>query len=321
VARSKHLFRYHSRVPRKKLWGLALIALVVASIVVLIVFDPQQRTGHGNSIALIDLSGPIQESASVSLLGGGSAITPDLVRDRLESARRDAGIEAVVLRIDTPGGTVAASQEIAAMVREFPEPIVVSMGDVAASGGYYVSAQADSIVAQPGTLTGSIGVIWSSVDPSRLLRKLGIEIDTVTAGKHKDMFLPGGLTPQRRQLVQRLVDTMYRQFVSAVARGRDLSIARVRRLATGELYTGKQARGRGLVDRLGGLDSAISEAERLAGIENASIVELSPTFFEQLFSQGSAGTSAGSAEDDLLGKAALLRELLTKYSVPRYGLR
>jgi protease-4 len=307
---------------KKKIIGLIVIIVIIASVVlVAVVPGPRGLRPSDDAVAVVDLAGPIQASASGSLLGGG-AITPDLVRERLESAEDSPAIKAVVLRIDSPGGTVAASQEIAALVGGMSIPVVVSMGDMVASGGYYISAPADAIVAQPGSLTGSIGVIWSSFDPAGLFRELGIEIDSVTAGKHKDMFLPGRLTPPRRRIVQRMVNVMYDQFVSAVARGRNLPESKVRRLATGQLYTGTQARQAGLVDELGGLDDAVARAEDLAGIDDARVVELSPSLWEQLFgAQPAAGLLRlpwGPADPNSL-ETLLLRELLTNYTTPRYG--
>jgi protease-4 len=224
------------------------------------------------------------------------------------------------LRIDSPGGTVAASQEIAAMIEAFPMPVVVSMADTAASGGYYISAPADHVVAQPGTLTGSIGVIWASFDPDKLLDKLGIKIDAITAGKHKDMFLPGRLTPRRRQLVQEIVDTMHEQFVGEVARGRGLPESQVRKLATGEVFTGAQAVENGLVDELGGLETAVSAAESAAGVEDARVVEFSGSLFDQFLGPGLRSASSGTGPDAIDARLALLRELLGGLTVPRYEL-
>ncbi|MGH9052972.1 MAG: signal peptide peptidase SppA [Acidimicrobiia bacterium] len=302
----------------KRIAALAVLGVVLLSLVALALVPA--RSGFrvsGDAVALVRLAGPIQEGASPSLLAGGG-ITPQVLRERLRTAGDDPFIKAVVLRIDSPGGTVAASQEMAGMVRDFPKPVVVSMGDVAASGGYYLASQADRIVAQPGTLTGSVGVIFSTFDVEGLFDKLGIEIEAVTAGEHKDMFLPGRFTPERRRIVQEMVDDLYEQFVGAVARGRGLSEDEVRELATGQPYTGQQALALGLVDRLGGLDEAIAEAEQLAGIEDAQVVELTPSFFEELFfGPGLAGVvRAGIGIDPEL---VLLRELLTGYLVPRYG--
>ncbi|MDP8959172.1 MAG: signal peptide peptidase SppA [Actinomycetota bacterium] len=304
---------------RKAVLALVILAVVVLSVVVLVLVPVTGEVGAGtDAVAVVRLAGPIQDSVSPSLFGGG-AITPDLLRDRLELAEESPRVKAVVVRLDTPGGAVAASQEMAGMVREFPKPLVISMGDLAASGGYYVSSQADRIVAQPGTLTGSIGVIWATSDVEGLLDKLGVEIEAVTAGEHKDMFLPGRLTPERRRILQQMVDTMYDQFVSTVAEGRELEEDRVRELATGQLYTGERALDLELVDVLGGLDEAVDEAESLAGIEDAEVVELTPTFFEQLFS----GPGLGELRL-LLGNAVLpeevilLREFLNGYLIPRY---
>jgi protease-4 len=127
------------------------------------------------------------------------------------------------------------------------------MGDTTASGGYYIASLADRIIAQPGKLTGCIGVIWTTFDYAGLLDKVGIELDTVTAGKHKDMFLPGRMAPERREIVQDLVDDSYGQFIEAVVDGRGLSHTTVRALATGQVYTGAQALELRLVDELGGL--------------------------------------------------------------------
>lgn len=306
---------------RKKLAGLVAAAVVVAAAVALVVI-PQVREGGGDAVAVVHLSGPIQ--GSVGSLLGARAITPQAVRARFEQARNNPRIKAVVLRLDTPGGTVAASQELARLVADFPEPVVVSMGDVAASGGYYMAVSADRIVAQPGTLTGSIGVIWTVVDPQGLLNKLGVKVEAVTAGKHKDMLLPGRLTPESRRIIQQITDQLYGQFVDAVVEGRRLPRSRIRELATGRLFTGQRARTLGLVDTLGGLDQAVDEAEELADIDDAAVVDLEPSFFEQLF----GGPGARSLMDRIRGgevvdpQLRLLRQLLNGSLVtPRYQIR
>lgn len=305
---------------RKKAVAIVLLAVVALSAVV-VVLRPVTRAGPlagPSAIAVIRLSGPIAESGTTSLLGAG--ITPRLLERRLEEARENPAVKAVVLRLDTGGGTVAASQEMAAMVRDFPKPVVVSMGDVVASGGYYVASQADRIVAQPGTLTGSIGVIWTTFDIQGLLDKLGVSLETVTAGKHKDMFLPGRLTPERRRILQEMTDQMYEQFVQAVARGRGLPLQRVRQLATGQPYTGQQALELGLVDRLGGLEEAIEEAKELAGVKEARVVELSPSLLEEILSGSLVGDLRSLLASALPGReVVLLRQFLDTYAVPRYG--
>lgn len=297
--------------------GALLIVLVVAATVWLVLV-PVRRGPTGDAVAVVHLAGPIQDS--VTPFGG--VVTPEMLRQRLETAESDPRIRAVVLRLDTPGGTVAASQELAQLVADFPLPVVVSMGDLTASGGYYLSASADRIVAHPGTLTGSIGVIMTVLDVQGLLDKIGVKYDTVTAGEHKDMLAPGRLTPERRAILQTMADQLYVQFVTAVAEGRGLPEDEVRALATGQPYTGTQALELGLVDALGGLDIAVEEAEELAEIEDADLVELRPSLFEQFF-----GASAGlrSSLERLVGRPGsvddltLLRTLLDSVEAPRYG--
>jgi protease IV len=307
-------------VSKTKVAGVVVLVVLVVSVVVLAVVGartaPTVRAGP-EQIALIHLEGPIQETGVGGVFSPG-AITPDIVRRRLAQVEADPRTRAVVLRVNSPGGTVGASQEISELIQEADVPVVVSMGDQAASGGYYIASAADRIVAQPGTLTGSIGVIWSTLDVDELLDRLGVELDAITAGEHKDMFLPGRLTPERRDLVQELVDQMYDDFVAAVADGRGLSEDAVRELATGELFTGRQALDRGLVDALGGVSEAVEIAEELAGIEDARVIELRPTFFEQ-FAAGPGfdlrtlfGGSLPSTE------LVLIREIINGYNVPRY---
>jgi len=234
--------------------------------------------GMGGKIAVIPLSGAIVGASQQGLLTSGG-ITPDLVRDYLRKAEGDALVKAVVLRIESPGGSAAASQEIANEILRFKEetgkPVVVSMGDMAASGGYYISAYADKIVANPATLTGSIGVISQLIYIEGLLEKLGLEMEIIKAGEHKDMGVRP-LTDEERQIMQDITDELYEQFVETVADGRNLSPATVRNLATGQLYTGGQALKLGLVDELGGLDKAIEVAAELAGVTSATVEEYGP---------------------------------------------
>lgn len=227
--------------------------------------------GEQNKVAVIALSGPVQ-AAPTGLFFAGSAITPQLVRSQLERARQDGKVKAVVLQVESPGGSVAACQEILNEMEQMEKPVVVSFGTVAASGGYFISATADRIVALPGTLTGSIGVISQIPNIKGLYEKLGIEMEVFTAGKYKDMYAGvRELTPEERELLQEMTDQMYDQFVQVVAEGRGLSEEKVRTLATGQLYTGEQALDLGLVDELGGLITAIDLAASLAGIEEPEV--------------------------------------------------
>jgi len=192
---------------------------------------------------------------------------------------------------------------------------VISMGDVAASGGYYISVYADRIVASPGTLTGSIGVISQFIYIEGLLEKLGLELETIKAGEHKDMGIRP-LTEEERQIMQDITDDLYEQFVAAVAEGRGLPVAEVRQLATGQLYTGGQALNLGLVDELGGLDTAIELASSLAGITTPEIEEYRPSasFLEKLLGGLSLPSSLPFSGDELL----FLRMLEGWQGMPRY---
>ncbi|HTJ81611.1 MAG TPA: signal peptide peptidase SppA [Polyangiaceae bacterium] len=205
-----------------------------------------ERALFGNAVGVVDVRGVIEDGTDVI--------------ETLERFRRQDGTVAVVLRIDSPGGAVAPSQEIYDEVWRVREqkPVVASLGNVAASGGYYIASAANEIVADPGTITGSIGAIMSVPYYAPLADKIGFSEETVKSGRFKDTGHPlRKLSPDERTLLQNMVDDVLGQFVEAVARGRNMPAARVRTLADGRIYSGTQAVASGLVDRLGGLESAI----------------------------------------------------------------
>jgi protease-4 len=292
-------------------------ALAVLFILALTLAAISCAPGSGK-VAMIPLSGIIAGSSQQGLLTLGG-ISPDLVRDYLTRAESDGGVKAIVLRIDSPGGSAAASQEIASEIRLFREktgkPVVVSMGDVAASGGYYISAYADRIVANPSTITGSIGVITEFIYIDGLLDKLGLELETVKSGRHKDMGIRP-LTSEQLEIMQGITDDLYREFVSAVANGRGLPASQVEELATGQPYTGNQALSLGLVDELGGLDTAVDVAASLAGITIPEVEEYSPpaSFLGGLLGGVSLPSPLSFSEDALL----LMRVLEGWQGMPRY---
>jgi len=257
---------------RKKVTIIVLAMLLLVAMLI-----PTSCVPVGDKIAVISLSGTIASGGSSSLFG--SVITPSLVKGQLNRAEKDVTVKAIVLRIESPGGVVAPCEEISAEIERVKQtkPIVVSMGSMAASGGYYISAKADKIVALPGTSTGSIGVIAQIPNVKGLYDKLGIEMQTFTGGKYKDMYSGfRELTPEEKEIMQQMVDNYYEQFVQEVAEGRGLSKEQVRSLATGQLYTGTEAKKLGLVDELGGLDKAIDLASELAGITAPSIEYYKP---------------------------------------------
>jgi protease-4 len=199
------------------------------------------------------------------------------VREELEKAADDDRIRAVVLRINSPGGTVTASDILYHEIMRFKErrkiPVVASILDVGASGGYYVALAADRIYAHPTTVTGSIGVLMLTVNAGGLLEKIGVTASYVKSGEFKDMGSPfRSLRPEERQLFQELIDRFYGQFVTLVARSRRLDEARVRALADGRIYTAPEARGLGLVDEIGYLEDAIAAARAAAGVAEAKVV-------------------------------------------------
>ncbi|MHC1578390.1 MAG: signal peptide peptidase SppA [Dehalococcoidia bacterium] len=248
--------------------GLCVLGLV-AAILLPTILVPRRAPGK---IVVIPLSGTITTESSSFF--SGSAITPDLVRNYLKKAEADSRVKAIILDIESPGGEIEPCEEILREIEKVKETkvVVVSMGGMAASGGYYISTQADKIVALPTTLTGSIGVISYMVNVEGFLDKLGMEIETFKGGKYKDMY--GGfreLTPEEQQIMQEMVDGYYEDFIDVVAEGRGLGREEVRELATGQLYNGTEAKELGLVDEIGDLDTAIDSAKELAGIETAVV--------------------------------------------------
>lgn len=189
------------------------------------------------------------------------------------------GVKAVVLRVDSPGGIVAPSQEIYEEVKKFAakKKIIVSMGSLAASGGYYISAPATMIYANPGTITASIGVILKLSNIETLMDKIGIKSHTLKTGKYKDSGSPfRNFSPEDRAMLQSVIDNTHEQFIRAVAEGRKLPIEDVRKIADGRILSGEQAKGARLVDRLGTLQDAIEEAGKQAGIKGEPEVILPP---------------------------------------------
>lgn len=264
---------------------VVLLVLLMALLlgVGLIAMFGSESVERGDRVAVVYLYGFIEDSESSFFSAG---ITPSAVGKQLKRVADDPSIKGVVLRVNSPGGSIAASQEIAAMVGKFEKTVVISMGDMAASGGYYISAPARGIVAQPGTMTGSIGVISQVMNMEGLYKMIGVEVETIKTGRHKDMF-GRTLTPEERDLMQQISDQAYEQFITEVAEGRGLDLEEVRELATGELYLGSQALELGLIDRLGGIDEAVEYLAEIEGLRHPVRYEIpQPTFFSQMFRYG-----------------------------------
>jgi protease-4 len=253
----------------------------------------------GDRIALIRVEGMLVAGQSgFSLFGGAAAGSDDIVH-QIERAVEDREVEGILLRVNSPGGSAAASQEIyQAIGRAKGEGkiVVVSMADVAASGGYYIAAPADKIYADPATITGSIGAIAMHEDMSGLFEKIGISPEVIKSGKLKDMFAPTRpLSEEARAVVRSLVEEVHERFIQDVAAGRKpkLTETAVRKLADGRIYTGQQAKENGLVDELGGMHDALLGAGRLAGIRGKPGIKEygAPSLWRWLFSGG--GRSGG----------------------------
>jgi protease-4 len=225
------------------------------------------------------LSGGRRTAGSLTVGGGNVAIVKiegllvnaDDVVDQLTDYAEDSSVKAIVLRIDSPGGGVVASQEIYNAVRNAKKDgkkIVASMGSVAASGGYYVAAAADKIVANPGTLTGSIGVKMEFASVEKLMEKIGVKGLVVKAGEYKDIGSPfREMTEHEKQLLQGVIDDVHSQFIEAVSEGRGLPVEDVKAIADGRIFTGRQALALKLVDRLGDQTDSVNLAGTLAGIK------------------------------------------------------
>ena len=232
--------------------SIVLLVLLVVSLTLALF---QKNIPLGNRVALVRVEGPIMDSTDVV--------------DEIKEHVKDHSIKAIILRIDSPGGAVAPSQEIYEGVKKATEEkhVVVSMGSIAASGGYYIAAPADVIIANPGTLTGSIGVIMEIPNLEGLMSKIGISTEVIKSGKHKDMASAfRKMEKEDRDILQGVMDNVHEQFIRAVAEGRKLKVEEIRPIADGRIFSGEQAKGLRLVDEIGTLESAISKAAELSGI-------------------------------------------------------
>lgn len=241
---------------------------------------PLQETqvdGTGKAkILLIEISGVISSQDK-----DGFRTTPSMiasVKEQLTRAAKDEHVKAIVLRINSPGGTVTASDIIYHELKTFKArhnvPIVASIMDLGTSGGYYIAAAADKILAHPSSVTGSIGVIMLTINARGLLEKVGVETTAVTSGPRKDMGSPfRTMTTEERAIFQGLIDSFYQRFLNIVQEGRaNLKMEEIKRLADGRIYAGEQAMAAGLVDEIGYLEDAIASAKKKAGLTEARVV-------------------------------------------------
>ena len=223
-----------------------------------------------DTVGWVAIRGPIMASDSSKPWSHGS----EQWSRRIEQLAETKGVKAIVLDINSPGGSVGAVQEIYSRIlrvkKEKKIPFIALFGDVAASGGYYIASACDKIVAHPGTITGSIGVIFSVSNMEGVFAKIGYKMDPVKSGKHKDIGSPArAMTIEERKILQDLIDDAYGQFVQAVADGRKMTVEEVKPLADGRIYSGKQALANRLVDQLGDSKDALRLAATMGGIKDA----------------------------------------------------
>ncbi len=239
---------------KKVLLFFLIVFGVIAALSLVMTF--KGKVHLGDKVALVRVTGVILDSTSVI--------------EELKEHSKNRSVKAIVLRVDSPGGGVAPSQEIYEEIVKIKEKkkVVVSMGSVAASGGYYISAPADLIVANPGTLTGSIGVIMEIPNVSELMEKIGVKTQVVKSGRHKDMAsVFKTLSPEEKEILQTVLDDVHDQFITAVAEARGMDYEAVKKLSDGRIFTGRMAKELGLVDELGNLEDAIMLAGKLTGIK------------------------------------------------------
>jgi protease-4 len=214
------------------------------------------RFAFGDKIAIVEVKGVITQSSGII--------------EELQQYLEDDGVKAIILRIDSPGGGVGPAQEIYREIIKIKskKKVVTSMGSVAASGGYYIACASNLIVANPGTITGSIGVIMEFSNFEELLKKIGIKGVVLKSGEHKDIGSPfREMTPEEKRIMQEVLDNVHQQFIQAVADGRKLDRSKVVQIADGRIFTGEQAKNLGLVDQMGNLQDTIDITAKMVGIE------------------------------------------------------
>ena len=279
--------------------GISLGLFLIISIVVAVLMFGDPEMLPGDKVAVIEIAGAIYSSESVI--------------KQLHRYENNASVKAIVLRMNSPGGGVAAVQEIYREITRSKKKFVVSMGSTAASGAYYIACAADQVFANPGTLTGSIGVIMQFPKYGGLMKKLGIDREVIKSGEYKDAGSPyRELTPEERELFQETIDDVYQQFLDAIIEGRQdrgLTREQLEKVADGRIMSGRQALDKNLVDKLGDLNDAIEYAGQLGGIEGKPRVirtKVKRPLLERLM----RGTLGGELDQMIHHQAILRYELL-----------
>jgi len=236
--------------------GIAILCFGTVMAIILSLSHGMPFVGFGNKIGVIPVQGVIKN--------------PDKILDQLIAFRRNSKIKAIILKINSPGGGVGPSQEIYRETRRTAKTkkVVASIGSLGASGAYYIASASDKIIANPGTLTGSIGVLMEFIRVEKLLKKIGIEMEVIKSGEFKDMGSPNReMTEAERRMLKSLIEDIRNQFITAVAQGRNMPREKVLELADGRIFSGREAKELGLVDYLGNFQDAVNLVKRMANIK------------------------------------------------------
>lgn len=277
--------------------GLSFVAIFSLAILV------AMFSSMGGTVAVIPIQGEIGYGSSNVL--GGSVVTPEVIKNHIQKAEEDNSVSAILLDINSPGGTPVASEEIMNAVRNCKKPVVAWISDTGASGAYLAASGTDKIVASNSSMVGSIGVILDLTNFSDLYKKLGINRYSIKGGKYKDIGADyRNLTPEEQNLLQTMVNENYDSFISIVAENRNLSREYVENIAEGQIYTGKQAKELKLIDEIGGKDQALDLAAKLGGIPGSYevITMTTPQTFDDILNSLSSkmGYSIGKGIGSLL---------------------
>ncbi|AZV63213.1 signal peptide peptidase SppA [Peribacillus frigoritolerans] len=270
---------------------------------------------YTNVIAVFDVEGTIQDTGEASLLSS-TTYNHRAFMDKLKMAEENDDIKGIILRVNSPGGGVVESAEIHEKIldiKKVKKPVYVSMGSMAASGGYYISAPADKIYASPETMTGSLGVIMQGYNYEKLAKKYGVEFQTIKSGPHKDIMSPTReMTGEEREILQDMIDNSYDQFVKIIADGRGMTQKEVREIADGRIYDGRQAKENHLIDDFGHLDDVIAAMKTDIGKKDAQVIRYTDEAgFGSLFSMGAQKMLGNDVE------TAVLTKILSSSNSPR----
>jgi protease IV len=270
-----------------------------------------------SKIAVLSINGVIQDTGDAESFFESPLYNHRAFMEQLDYVKEADDVKAIILQVNSPGGGVVESAQIHDKIKEIQKetkkPVYVSMGSMAASGGYYVSAPADKIFASPETLTGSLGVIMQGVNYAGLAEKYGVEFTTIKSGPYKDIMSPSRpMTEEEREILQSMIDNSYEGFVKVISEGRDMSVARVKEIADGRIYDGRQAKQLNLIDGFGYLEDVIDSVRKDQKLGDATVVKYTESMgFGSFFSMGAQKIMRKDAE------MAGLMKLLSQPNSPR----